>query len=1349
MKNTVKKTVSALLVCIMLFSILCAPFYSNASKTTTTTVKMTDALREVMSQATSFILVRHKQLGNSHYAYTDSESDHSSMGYNEYSYYGGSMLCLVTLEDRGDGNVDVKETVLKKSDGIIRDPDVSSDGCRFVFSWKQNENDDFHIYEYDLTNDSITQLTFGIGIADVEPVYTANGSIIFNSTRDVQKVDCWYTPVMNLYLMDYDGSNITRIGYDQVHTTYPTTTDDGRIIYTRWDYNDRNQMYVQALFQMFQDGTNQTELFGNNVNNPTTLLHTRQIPGSSEKYVTIISGHHMNQVGKIAVIDVSKGRNDVGSVKYIKPDAQTKELSNSGTQNVDNSLFQQGTVYKYPYAYSDNAFTCAMSKSYDGGDKRNADFDIVVMDGNGTTTTLIKSQSGYPASQFVPVKERNIFNRQSILNYANSTATYYMANVYLGQGMEGVKQGEAKYLRVVALNFRTYAIGATIGRGTGSSDPYSPISTGNGAWDVKQVLGIVEICDDGSALFSIPAGVPVYFQVLNKNGDLIQTTRSWTTAQNGEYFSCVGCHLDKNSAPPTSLQPSQAMKKGVQAIQPDKWMSLVDEYSDFDPYTGNLIGFDYLNVVQPIFNESCIQCHSDTDESFNKIKISSLNNSTSEKARADVIFDKNAIWQYTLSDPGANWNQESFDSSSWKSGNAPFGSSATDINSVWNSGETLWLRKEVRMNQYDFDTATVSFDVSCSSDITVYVNGIEVFSDSGSSSSYKKVTFNSTMKSAFKLGNNVIAVKVGASDSKSYFGLAMNAVSSPEGSEIGKVDYFNTGSTWKYYVSSSDTLGTSGSWTELGYNDSSWKTHAAPLGNRAGGSGSEWNDSNPYIWARKTFTVDSLKDVSISLSAYIFFDDDFRVYINGHQVFSDGNWNDKYTVYEFENAGRYLVEGVNVIAVRLHQHSGGYEFDMSLSGVISDGVSLSSDAVFSLEDYGIYSTRMQKYFPLSYLVLTSSTPQGGGVEWVATTSGNTGTGYTRFISSMSQCEILKPYTGGSSKSSIITKLRSGHGNLSEEQIAAISCWIDLAVPCFGSYDPENMKEWNTENQRAAAEETKKSEFYDMLDHTAKLKRSGLAPDGEISISYGGNTVSGIGSVSLIATKRFTVKSTVTVNLPIGENYLGLSLCSRIGEAIIYCPDGTFTFTVPTGSVFPSMFSDFTDNEITARVVPQSELGLDRNVALNPYDLPSAKGSFPHVTSSILYNSDLINAGRNAIDGFTANRNAGGYPNQALVLKNSIKTDDYIKIDFGRMMDINELIIRMRNAGGDTHIVSCVAEFSDGTTLDISLIKTPENQHVDLGNVRTSYVILKNIVLADAGKNVAVSEIMVMGHDVIE
>lgn len=312
----------------------------------------------------TYIVVKHKQLGASHYAYTEGVSDDFTAGYpsNEAQFRYGASLVKLTLTPNGTGVTTKEEVLLNKPAGVIRDPDVSPDGKTVVFSMKESQNaDDFHLYLYHLDTGEQEQITFGQGVADTEPKFLPDGKIVFSSSRTEQRVDCWYTVVSNLYRCDADGKNIIRLGYEQVHTTYPTVTDDGRVLYTRWDYNDRNQMYVQAVFQMFQDGTNQTELYGNDINWPTTLLHTRKVYGSSNKYVTIISGHHVGQGGKLAFINLDKGSNNKDSIEFVFPGD-----SGTGRWDSQDANMMTGYIYKYPYAINDREILFARTATASG-----------------------------------------------------------------------------------------------------------------------------------------------------------------------------------------------------------------------------------------------------------------------------------------------------------------------------------------------------------------------------------------------------------------------------------------------------------------------------------------------------------------------------------------------------------------------------------------------------------------------------------------------------------------------------------------------------------------------------------------------------------------------------------------------------------------------------------------------------------------------------------------------------------------------------------------------------------------------------------------------------------------------
>ena len=240
-------------------------------------------LKPVLAKAPQIVFTKHHTIRPSFFGYTEGLSDAQA----ERHFLPGSALCLLEMEGI-EGKV---KTLLADPTGAIRDPAVSDDGQRILFAWKKSLNqDDYHLYEMQVKSGQVRQLTFGLGFADYEPSYLPNGDIVFSSTRCVQTVDCYLTEVSNLFTCDKDGRFLRRLGFDQVHTLFPSVTPDGQVIYTRWDYNDRGQIYPQALFQMNPDGTAQAALYGNNSYFPTTIAHARGI-ANSYKTVAILCGH--------------------------------------------------------------------------------------------------------------------------------------------------------------------------------------------------------------------------------------------------------------------------------------------------------------------------------------------------------------------------------------------------------------------------------------------------------------------------------------------------------------------------------------------------------------------------------------------------------------------------------------------------------------------------------------------------------------------------------------------------------------------------------------------------------------------------------------------------------------------------------------------------------------------------------------------------------------------------------------------------------------------------------------------------------------------------------------------------
>ena len=1172
-----------------------------------------DLLYDMMETSTTYLVTQHKALGGSHYAYTEglfeeSTGEAASNVGTESNFRPGSRLVLMQFETEGNKVKKTEKIVLSSSEGCIRDVDVSADGKKCIFSWKKNNSDDFHIYEMELTSGlySYRQLTFGSGVADFECVYLPNGEILFSSSRAVQTVDCWKTPVSNLYKMSSDGENIVRLGYDQVHTTYPTVTEDGRVIYTRWDYNDRTQMWVQGMFQMNPDGTNQTELFGNNSNFPTTLTHTRSIPGNATTYVSVATGHHTYQAGKLCLIDVSDYRDGAKAITF-PFGKETKD------NNID-GYGQNGEIYQYPYALSETQFLVSYCKKGWSDQRENTPFGLWLMDAETKEKIeLIEGNSNYPSAQAVPVKTREVFVRPSMVDYAETTGTYYVADVYQGEAMEGIERGTVKQIRVVALDYRAYAVGATVASGSGSSDPYTPIATGRGSWDVKTVLGVATVYDDGSAMFSVPSETPVYFQLLDKDGNMIQTMRSWSTLMPNESYSCVGCHEDNNTAPPASGTVTMALKAGVETLKGDVWQN--DE--DYDPYTTD-VGFDYLEEVQPILDNNCISCHNNKNESYEKI----------------------------------------------------------NVRTVGESG------------------------------VTITTSGIET-------------------------------------------------------------EIFPIRSEWSYRIKKNNT-------PMAGWNKKTflgiWSKGKAGFGNRNGDGGAvvntEWSGEKPWLFVRKEFTIDDLSKLEgASLRLNIFYDDTPIIYLNGNVIFNDDSWVDGYTAITLDTKyTEYLNDGKNVIAVSLNQHAGGCYFDMGLSYVHPDPNAEEINTPFSLEGVNIGSSRMSRYFPLSYLVLTGSKPNSG-VQWV----GEPNNQYINWLSSMSEPEIIAPATHGAIKSNLMTVLRNGHQGveLTDTELRTIAAWIDLCVPAYGAYDAINH--WDSAEYREAQEEQNKRDYYNMLNSYSRMALADNLPKGVLTAEFTDvsesqtYTLSSEGIVNLYVPAKYEMGDKVKVILPDGVKYVGFTLSAKMGESIVYCPDGVFEYVVPdTSNMVTTISRDYanTTNYLTARLITDDELKEKRNLAVNPYDYTNNQSvksditeQYPHITASSEWENTKGEThfyARNAIDGFTANMGHGAYPLQSWGPANS--GSQWLTLDFGRGVNADELGIVIRyDVGHDTWFRSAkvIATFEDGTTQEqnINIAWIGEEQIFNLDFDKPVIRLQLNSLVPDQlGGWAAFTEVAVYGTD---
>ena len=123
-----------------------------------------------------------------------------------------------------------------------------------------------------------------------------------------------------LAVCNADGSNPHPVSFHETQEWDPTVLNDGRMIYTRWDYVDRNAVHYQQLWSVRPDGSDVRIYYGNNTLNPVGVWEARPIPGSSRIMATA-AAHHAMTAGSIILLDVTHGIDGPAPITRLTPDA--------------------------------------------------------------------------------------------------------------------------------------------------------------------------------------------------------------------------------------------------------------------------------------------------------------------------------------------------------------------------------------------------------------------------------------------------------------------------------------------------------------------------------------------------------------------------------------------------------------------------------------------------------------------------------------------------------------------------------------------------------------------------------------------------------------------------------------------------------------------------------------------------------------------------------------------------------------------------------------------------------------------------------------------------------------------
>lgn len=462
---------------------------------------------------------------------------------------------------------------------FVGDVDLHFDGGRLLFSMPGSHGRS-QVWEIHTDGSGIRQVTPGEedDVDNYDACYLPDGRILFCSTANYQGVPCvtGSDSVANLCIVNPDGSGLRQLCFDQDHNWCPAVLNNGRVLYTRWEYTDIPHSNSRLLFHMNPDGTEQSAYYGSNSYWPTSVMYARPLPNHPTAVVAIISGHHgVPRMGELVILDPARGRSETeGAVQRIPGYGKRVE-----TVVADNLADNSWPKFLHPYPLSDKYFLTACKPAPD------ALWGIYLVD-VFDNLLLLREEPGYALLEPIPV--RAVPTPPVIADKVRleaKEATIYMADVYAGTGLAGVPRGTVKSLRVFSYGYAYRQVGGMLG-----------VIGMDGPWDIKRILGTVPVEADGSALFQVPANTPISLQPLDEKGRALQIMRSWLTAMPGESLSCVGCHERQNSTPPS--QASMAARRPPENIV---------------PWRGPARGFSFAREVQPVLNLYCVRCHDGTE----------------------------------------------------------------------------------------------------------------------------------------------------------------------------------------------------------------------------------------------------------------------------------------------------------------------------------------------------------------------------------------------------------------------------------------------------------------------------------------------------------------------------------------------------------------------------------------------------------------------------------------------------------------------------------------------------------------------------------------------------------------
>ena len=517
--------------------------------------------------------------------------------------------------------------------GAFYTPDLSFDGKTLYFSYCESQNHrwfwspqtswNLFSLEIDAPEKGIRMLTDS-PYNDFDVCVLPSGRLVFCSERRGGFIRCFgedarlQVTTSVLHSCKPDGSDIYPISFFETSEWQPSVDNSGMLVYTRWDYTDRENCLGSNFWTCAPDGRNPRAPHGNypfpwqtfqepvpeservqglsdvvrtgiydlhddhrmgkcadsKSGLPMTEMQIRAIPGSS-RYIFTAAPHHGETFGSICLLDLRvPNDNQMSQVRRVTPYTPFPESECAGR-----SQYRYGA----PWPLDEQTFLCASWE------------DLIVLDIFGNEELVcerellpINYDPRLRLSEPMPVRAR--FTPPVIPQQTAQGEDHQSEDQRAFIGVSNVnicdlplpKDRPIKYLRVLQVVpkpnpwMNVPMIGYFV-----ETTPRIP-------------LGVVPVEADGSVFFEAPPGKQLLFQTLDANFQAVATMRAVTFVHPGEKLVCTGCHEPTTESVRTETSVPSAFLREPSTLQPE---------------CGPVEPIAFVRFLQGEIDQSCLPCH--------------------------------------------------------------------------------------------------------------------------------------------------------------------------------------------------------------------------------------------------------------------------------------------------------------------------------------------------------------------------------------------------------------------------------------------------------------------------------------------------------------------------------------------------------------------------------------------------------------------------------------------------------------------------------------------------------------------------------------------------------------------